>query len=41
MQTSDARARGISGAPTFFVSDEMFWGNDRLEDALDLAAESN
>lgn len=40
-QTSDARARGIFGAPTFLVGDEMFWGNDRLEDALDLAAESN
>lgn len=29
-----ARARGIFGAPTFFVGDEMFWGNDRLEDAI-------
>ncbi|MBL8458016.1 MAG: 2-hydroxychromene-2-carboxylate isomerase, partial [Zoogloea sp.] len=26
------------GAPTFFVGDEMFWGNDRLDDALALAA---
>ncbi|MER2541377.1 MAG: DsbA family protein, partial [Azonexus sp.] len=26
--------RGIFGAPMFFVGDEMFWGNDRLEDAL-------
>jgi 2-hydroxychromene-2-carboxylate isomerase len=33
-----AQARGIFGAPTFFVGDEMFWGNDRLEDALALAA---
>jgi 2-hydroxychromene-2-carboxylate isomerase len=30
-------ARGIFGAPTFFVGDEMFWGDDRLEDALAFA----
>jgi 2-hydroxychromene-2-carboxylate isomerase len=36
-QTSEARARGIFGAPTFFVGDEMFWGDDRLEDALEFA----
>lgn len=33
-QTVLARARGIFGAPTFFVGKEMFWGNDRLDDAL-------
>jgi 2-hydroxychromene-2-carboxylate isomerase len=22
--------RGVFGAPTFFVDDEMFWGGDRL-----------
>lgn len=33
-QTEVAAARGIFGAPTFFVGDEMFWGNDRLDDAL-------
>jgi 2-hydroxychromene-2-carboxylate isomerase len=38
-QTDQARARGIFGAPTFFVGTEMFWGNDRLEDALEFAAE--
>ena len=38
-QTDAARARGIFGAPTFFVRTEMFWGNDRLEDALVLASE--
>lgn len=37
-QTEQARARGIFGAPTFFVGTEMFWGNDRLDDALQLAA---
>lgn len=36
-QTEEARRRGIFGAPTFFAGDEMFWGNDRLEDALDWA----
>jgi 2-hydroxychromene-2-carboxylate isomerase len=38
--TELAGARGIFGAPTFFVGDEMFWGNDRLEDALAWAAGS-
>jgi 2-hydroxychromene-2-carboxylate isomerase len=34
----EARSRGIFGAPTFFTEDgEMFWGNDRLEQALDWA----
>ncbi len=28
--TESAVARGAFGAPTFFVGDEMFWGNDRL-----------
>ena len=29
--TDGAIARGMFGAPTFFVGDEMFWGNDRLD----------
>jgi len=29
--TAAAVARGIFGAPTFFVGDEMFFGQDRLE----------
>lgn len=29
--TAEAIARGAFGAPTFFVGDEMFFGNDRLE----------
>jgi 2-hydroxychromene-2-carboxylate isomerase len=33
-QTEVARARGIFGAPMLFVGDEMFWGDDRLDDAL-------
>ena len=35
--TDEAVQRGAFGAPTFFVGDEMFWGNDRfvlVEDAL-------
>jgi len=38
-QTSLARRKGIFGAPTFFVGSEMFWGNDRLDDALVFASE--
>jgi 2-hydroxychromene-2-carboxylate isomerase len=37
-QTDEARRRGIFGAPTFFVGTEMFWGNDRLDDALVFAS---
>ncbi len=33
-QTEAAQSKGIFGAPTFFVGDEMFWGDDRLDDAL-------
>jgi 2-hydroxychromene-2-carboxylate isomerase len=29
--TDEAVARGVFGAPTFFVGEEMFWGQDRLE----------
>jgi 2-hydroxychromene-2-carboxylate isomerase len=29
--TDEAVQRGVFGAPTFFVGNEMFWGNDRLE----------
>jgi 2-hydroxychromene-2-carboxylate isomerase len=39
-QTEVAASKGIFGAPTFFVGDEMFWGNDRLEDALDFCYSS-
>ncbi len=33
-QTQRARNFGIFGAPNFVVGDELFWGNDRLEDGL-------
>jgi 2-hydroxychromene-2-carboxylate isomerase len=29
--TAKAIERGVFGAPAFFVGDEMFWGNDRLQ----------
>jgi 2-hydroxychromene-2-carboxylate isomerase len=35
--TEEAVSRGVFGAPTFFVGNEMFWGQDRLgfvEEAL-------
>ncbi|MEX3010196.1 2-hydroxychromene-2-carboxylate isomerase [Hoeflea sp. TYP-13] len=33
--TDEARALGVFGAPTFVVGREVFWGDDRLEDAVD------
>lgn len=33
--TDAAVSRGLFGAPSFVVGDELFWGNDRLEDALE------
>jgi len=33
-QTDEARGLGIFGSPTFVVEDEIFWGDDRLEDAV-------
>lgn len=38
--TQSAGERGLFGAPTFFVGHDMYWGNDRLDDALDAAAHS-
>ena len=33
-QTSVAVKKGIFGSPTFIVGGEVFWGDDRLEDAI-------
>lgn len=33
-QSDEAIAKGIFGAPSFVVDGELFWGNDRLEQAL-------
>ncbi len=33
-QTELAEAKGIFGSPSFIVGDELFWGDDRLEQAM-------
>jgi len=33
-RTQDAYEKGIFGAPTFYVNNKVFWGQDRLEFAL-------
>jgi 2-hydroxychromene-2-carboxylate isomerase len=33
-QTEEAAARGLFGAPSYTIGEELFWGNDRLEAAL-------
>lgn len=35
--TREARDKGIFGAPTFAVGSEIFWGDDRLDDAIAFA----
>lgn len=35
--TEDAMNLGLFGAPCFVVGEELFWGDDRLHDALDWA----
>jgi 2-hydroxychromene-2-carboxylate isomerase len=39
-QTEEAASRGLFGAPSFTVGEELFWGNDRLEVALAWAKRS-
>ena len=36
-QTSEAAERGVFGSPTFFVRDQMFFGNDRLDFVIEAA----
>lgn len=36
-QTNEARGLGVFGAPSFTVGRELFWGDDRLEEALEWA----
>jgi 2-hydroxychromene-2-carboxylate isomerase len=36
-ETKAARELGIFGSPSFVVERELFWGDDRLQDALDWA----
>jgi 2-hydroxychromene-2-carboxylate isomerase len=33
-ETAAARSLGIFGSPTFAVGHELFWGDDRLQDAI-------
>ena len=33
-RTQEASEKGIFGAPTFYVNNKVFWGQDRLEFAL-------
>jgi len=35
--TDAAEALGIFGSPTFTIGEELFWGDDRLEDAIAFA----
>lgn len=35
--TEEAQRLGIFGAPSFIAAGELFWGNDRLEQALEAA----
>jgi len=35
--TEEAVARGVFGAPTFFIDDEMFWGQDRIDQVIEAA----
>jgi 2-hydroxychromene-2-carboxylate isomerase len=34
MATQEAKALGVFGSPTFVVNKEVFWGDDRLHDAI-------
>ena len=36
-QTESAQSKGIFGNPSFIVDGELFWGDDRLEDAVSWA----
>jgi 2-hydroxychromene-2-carboxylate isomerase len=34
LATEEAKSLGVFGSPTFVVGGEVFWGDDRLEDAI-------
>ena len=36
-QTEQAQSKRIFGSPSFIVDGELFWGDDRLEDAVNWA----
>jgi len=37
-ETDVARSMGIFGSPTFAIGEEIFWGDDRLEEAIEWCA---
>jgi 2-hydroxychromene-2-carboxylate isomerase len=39
-QTEYAETRGIFGSPSFIVGTELFWGDDRLDDAIACSLDS-
>jgi 2-hydroxychromene-2-carboxylate isomerase len=40
LQTAEAQRLDLFGAPSFLTGGELFWGNDRLEQALEWASRS-
>ena len=40
-QTDRARGLGVFGSPTFVAGRELFWGDDRLDDALDWVCDTD
>ena len=36
--TQSAVQRGVFGAPTFMIGDELIWGQDRIDLVMDLAS---
>jgi len=40
LQTERTRSLKLFGAPSFVVGSELFWGDDRLEEAIAWAADS-
>jgi 2-hydroxychromene-2-carboxylate isomerase len=38
MATDEALELGVEGIPTIAVGKELFWGDDRLEEAVEAAA---
>lgn len=39
--TDLAKSKGVFGVPTFSIGDEIFWGDDRFEDAIHFLAQSD
>ncbi len=40
-RTSDAQTRGVFGAPSFISDGELFWGNERMQHALEWATQGS